>query len=77
MSTDELDERIAKPIDRPCGYYWIKFPYARWGKPGVPEHWEVGSWDPDVQMWALMGQSDAWYEWQLQEIGARIEEPRD
>ncbi len=61
-------------MPRQRGYYWIKFPYKRWGW-NKPTHWEIGSWDPDANMWALIGSNDLWYESQLQEIGPQIAPP--
>ena len=59
---------------RERGYYWVKFPYHVHSM-NIPEHWEIGSWDPDVSMWMLIGGNDPWYDFQLQEIGKKIEEP--
>lgn len=63
-------------LDRGRGYYWIIFDYARAGKPGVPDHWEVGSYDPKVNAWALIGSNDHWYNFQLKAVGTKIEEPQ-
>ncbi len=61
-------------MSRERGYYWIKFPYRRWGMNKDP-HWEVGSYDPDCDLWLLIGGNDGWLEGQLQEIGPRIPFP--
>ena len=63
-----------KAKEREHGYYWVKFPYLKWGINKL-EHWEVGSWDSGVRMWALIGSKDMWFEEQLSEIGERIKEP--
>jgi len=59
---------------RDRGYYWVKFPYADWGI-DKPTHWEIGSWDPVVKMWAMIGSKNVWCGHQLKEIGERIKEP--
>jgi hypothetical protein len=60
---------------RAVGYYWVKFDYARWGAPGRPEHWEIGSWDPVANTWALIGSGDSWLDFQVKEIGPKIGGP--
>jgi len=54
-------------IDRPSGYYWIKFP-------GQENRWQPGGWDNHVKMWSVMGGQDPWFEQQLVEIGPKITE---
>ena len=60
---------------RASGYYWIKFDYLRMGGGNRPEHWEVGSWDEVAQKWALIGSGTPWLNFQVKEVGAKIEEP--
>jgi hypothetical protein len=62
-------------LDQGPGYYWVIFDYARAGKPGVADHWEVGSWDPFVSAWALIGSKDHWYTFQLKAVGPKIAAP--
>jgi hypothetical protein len=56
------------------GYYWVKFDYPRWGGGNRPEHWEIGSWDPVTNVWMLIGSADIWLDFQVKEVGAKIEE---
>lgn len=62
---------------RPGGYYWVRFDYPRWGDPGKTDHWEVGSWDPIPNTWMLIGSGDIWLDFQVREVGARIEGPNE
>ncbi len=71
---------------RKRGYYWIIFDYKKLNADAraagmsapaedVPIHWEVGSWDPKVQMWELIGSREPWYEQQIAQVGPKIEPP--
>ncbi len=62
----------ARVLKREGGYYWVKFPY-----PSGETHWEIGSYDSKVGLWALIGSRDQWAEFQLREVGPRIQEPGD
>ena len=63
-------------MNREGGYYWVIFPYVKWGGKLTPTHWEVGSYDRAANAWCLIGSKDQWFEWQLQFIGAKIEPPK-
>lgn len=71
-------------MSRAQGYYWIKFDYPTMSAaarqaglfaPGqdIPEHWEIASWDPSTECWALIGSTDPWYDHQILVVGPKVD----
>jgi hypothetical protein len=60
--------QASRNIDRPSGYYWIKFP-------GQENRWQPGGWDNQVKMWSVMGGKDLWFEQQLVAVGQKVADP--
>lgn len=63
---------------RPTGYYWVKFDWARHGHP-ERTHWEVASWDADINCWATIGTKQVVPQvveaMVFAEIGDRLDDP--
>jgi hypothetical protein len=60
-------QQESRNIDRPSGYYWVRFPGQ--------DRWQPGGWDNTAKMWSLMGGQDPWFEQQLVAVGQKIADP--
>ena len=77
LRRDHIDQQVERRDEankREQGYYWVIFPYA-WHGVRKPEHWEVASWDAEKKMWALIGSGQPWHDFQIKDVGPKVELP--